>query len=353
MRKLAFIFVITFALYFVVSNWSSSFSNFDSQSYSSIGVLTLNGKSVYPDPAISRHPYLPFFLYFESATLIISSFFKIPQLLIIKITLTIFHLLSIHALYILSKKNFRNTLLYAMNPISLLIIAFHGQFDIIPITLILFAILALQNKQFVKTILLLSLAITVKTWPILFILPFLKRIKPKYYISICLLPLFSVLLYSILFSTSVVSILRVLVVYQGASGIWGFGSIFSFFSAHRFIMLGYKVIFVAGLLIYSYRQKKSGIIEELFDLLLLFFLFTPGFGIQWFLWLIPYFFLSKKLHSSLLYSALFIGISVSYFSWIERFSLSPQLSISIFTVLYPIFLLFVVINRLLPKKNLV
>ena len=352
MRKLGLILISTFILYFAVSYLSSSVPNVDSQSYNVIGVLTLNGKTIYPDPAISRHPYLPLFLYFEALTQTFSNFTKIPQIFIIKIILSFFHLLSVYSIYLLSKRNMRIVLLYAMNPISLLIIAFHGQFDIIPITLILFSILTLQNKQFVRTLLLLSLAITIKTWPILFVVPFLKRIKPKFYMYICIFPVFSILLYSVLFNTSIISILRVLIVYQGVGGIWGFGTIFSYFSAHRFILLGYKAIFVVGLLIFSYRQKKSRIIEELFDLLLLFFLFTPGFGIQWFLWLIPYFFLSKKSHLSLLYTALFIGISMSYLTWIERFALSTNLSITIFTFLYPIFLLFVIINRLLPKKNM-
>lgn len=351
MRKLTIILVATFALYFIVSYVSSSFPNFDSKSYNVIGVLTLNGKSIYPDPAISRHPYLPFFLYFEATTQAISSFLKIPQIFIIKIILAFFHLLSVYAIYLLSRKKLATTFLYAINPVSLLITAFHGQFDIIPLTCILFAIIALQNKQFIKTILLLSLAVTIKTWPILFILPFFKRIPRKHWFLIIILPSFFCLLYSFFFHTSIFAILRVLFVYQGVPGIWGFGKALSLLSADKFALLIYKVLFVIGVFIYSYRQKKTLIMEELLGVFIIFFIFTPGFGLQWFLWLIPFLFLTKKPFIHLLISAITLCLLVAYSSWAPFTMVPLQVVNTVLFFVWPLFIIYFFLFFFLLKKK--
>ena len=351
MQKLTIILGVTFTLYFALSYMSSSFPNFDSKSYNVIGFLTLNGKSVYPDPALSRHPYLPFLLYFEATTQAVSSFFKIPQILIIKIILTFFHLLSVYAIYVLSKKNLKTTFLYSINPISLLIIAFHGQFDIIPITCLLFAIIALQNKQFIKTILLLSFAITIKTWPILFIVLFFKRINHKYHFYLCLLPIASIIVYSLLFHTPIFSILRVLLVYQGVGGIWGFGKVLSLLSVGRLALLIYKVVFVVGILLYSYKLKKTQIKEELLELLLLFFIFTPGFGLQWFLWLIPFLFLTKKPFAHLFMTAITLCLLVAYSSWAPLNIFSSQIVNSVLFLMWPLFIIYFFLFFILLKKK--
>jgi len=351
MQKLTIILGVTFTLYFALSYMSSSFPNFDSQSYNVIGVLTLNGKSVYPDPALSRHPYLPLFLYFEAVTQAVSSFLKIPQILSIKIILAFFHLLSVYAIYLLSKKKLTTTFFYATNPISLLITAFHGQFDIIPLTLILFAIIALQNKQFIKTILLLSLAVTIKTWPILFIVPFLKRVPQKYYYLICLLPVFSLIIYFLLFHTPIFSIVRVLFVYQGVPGIWGFGKVLSMISTHKLIPLIYKTVLVMGVFLYSFKQKKILIIEELLELLFIFFIFTPGFGLQWFFWLIPFLFLTKKPFVHLLMAAITLCLLIAYSSWAPFIMVFPQVVNTVLFLFWPLFIIYFFLFFILLKKK--
>lgn len=338
-RKLLPILIITFLLYFIVLYKSPSLpSNFDVQSYRTIGALTLAGKSIYPDPAISRHPYLPLFLYFEAGTQALSVFFKIPQILFIKGILSFFHLVSVYAVYILSKKNMRVTFFYAINPLSLPIIAFHGQFDIIPITCILFAIIALQKKEYAKTILMLSGAVAVKTWPILFILPFLKRIPKKYYIYLFPIPILTLLIYSLVFHVPLFSILRVLLVYQGVGSIWGFGKLLSFISTDKLFLFCYKILFALGILLYSFKQKKRQIVDELLNLLFFFFIFTPGFGIQWFLWLIPFLFLTKRPFTHIFLVALAICLCVAYLSWFPFFPVSKTAILLIFFLTWILFI---------------
>jgi len=316
MKKLLPIFIITILLYLGMIYISASLSNYDVQSCKIIGELTLSGKSVYPTPANIRNPYLPLFLYLEAGTLFLSNITSIPQMVLMKFFYIFFHLLSVYCAYILSKKNRKVTLFYAINPISLLITAYHGQFDIMPLSLILFSIILIQKKRYPLLLILLGCAVTLKTWPILFIVPFLRRIQKKYWYILLIPPTFFVIFYSFLFHSSLLSIARVLLTYQGVSGIWGLGMALSFMSSSKLFLFIYKLFFVFGLLLFSIKQKKTTLIEEVSRLILFFFIFTPGFGLQWFLWLVPFLFISKKPYIFSLFIPLFITICIAYASWI-------------------------------------
>lgn len=355
MKKLFPILLIAFFLYSVVIALSASFTNYDTQSYNVIGVLTLNGISIYPDPALSRHPYLPLFLFIETGALLLARLIHAPQIIILKFIFTLFHLFSVYTIYHLAKKSLRLTLLYAVNPISLLIIAFHGQFDIIPLTFILYSILLLPQKKYSQIMVLLGLAVTAKTWPILFIVPFLKRIPKKFWVLLCIPPLIFLLIYTMLFaSTSFTAIARVLAVYQGVGGIWGFGKALSLVGADKFMLIGYKMLFVAGIFIYSILQKRTQPIEELTEILFIFFTFTPGFGIQWLLWLAPFLFLSKKPMILSLFVPLFIALLLAYISWIYPHVIGESaVSAVLFltSTLFPLYVIF--LPQLMQVKKLV
>jgi hypothetical protein len=340
MRKLISILVLTSFVYLVAIYFGSFISNFDTKSYIDIGSLTLKGINIYPDPAISRHPYLPLFLYLEAGTLFLSQLFHIPQILILKCFFSLFHLASVYVVYHLSKKNLKTTLLYALNPISILIITLHGQFDIIPLFLILSAILLLQKKKYTTVMLHLGIACTVKTWPILFIIPFLKRVPKKYWIWFILPPLATVLFYSFLFHSSLFSIARVLIVYQGVGGIWGLGKILSLITTNRIVLFIGKVLFVIGILFYSIKQRKKLIQEELFELVFFFFICTPGFGIQWFIWLVPFLFLTKKPYLSVFMAAITICLVISYLTWVPNTFVTTQMAYLVLFFLWPILVLY-------------
>ncbi|MFH0773857.1 MAG: hypothetical protein V1922_06120 [bacterium] len=349
MRKLIAIFILTLLVYLAAAYLSIPVSNFDSQSYNQIGVLSLKGINIYPDPAISRHPYLPLFLFLEAGTLFLSHIVHIPHVFLLKCLFSLFHLLSIYVVYYLSKKNGKTTLFYALNPVSLLIIAFHGQFDIIPLFLLLSSLLLLKKRKYTAIMLHLGLAFTIKTWPILFIIPFLKRVPKKYWIWFFLPPFLTVLLYSIFFHASPIQIVRVLIVYQGVGSIWGLGKILSLISTQKIFLFCYKIFFVAGILFYSIKQKKKLIVNELYKLLFLFFLFTPGFGLQWFLWLTPFFFLSKKPYIYVFIAAITICLCVSYLTWTPFTIIHPQTAYFVLFLLWPIFILYFLFFFLFPK----
>lgn len=348
--QIIFMYSVTTALYISAILFFAPFRNFDTDSYSQIGSLILKGINIYPDPAISRHPYLPLFLYIEATSVYVNSIFpSLSTTSILKSVITVFHLFSIYSVYILSKKNIKLTALYALNPISLLVITFHGQFDIIPLSFLLYGIVLLRQKKYLHTILLLSLAVTVKTWPILFIIPYLKRIPKKFFGVVLAFPLISIVVYLIFFDSTLWSIIRVLLVYQGVQGVWGIGALLQFISDSRIISFLAKLIFLAIIITFSLRQKKSGLIEEITSLMFAFFLLTPGFGIQWFMWLVPFLFISKKPFIGMLYFPIMLAIHVSYATWIEIFGLNTYLGNTVLHVLYPLFGILLIIQKIVPQ----
>lgn len=351
MRKLIPIFLLTSIVYFAMIYFSTPIANFDAKSYNVIGVLTLNKIPIYPDPAISRHPYLPLFLYLEAGTQVLSKVTHIPQLTLLKYLFTLFHLFSIYSVFELSKKKLKTALMYALNPISLFIIAFHGQFDIIPLSLMLHSIVLLRQKKYAFIMILLGIAFTLKTWPALFIIPFLKRIPKKFWLLFLIPAIVITILYVLLFSTPLFSIVRVLAVYQGVGGIWGFGKIFSIISASKIILFTYKLFFVLGLLFYSFKLKRSSPVEEISSLLLFFFIFTPGFGIQWFLWLVPSFFLSKRPFIGMLSIPIFIALIIGYLTWIPFIPISESTNMMILGLVYPLFPLYLIVQKILPQTK--
>lgn len=335
--RLILIYVVTAILYGCAIVLFSSLSNFDTDSYVKIGTLTWSGTNVYPDPAISRHPYLPFFLYFEAAAVYLHSVINVPVSILLKIFISLFHLFSIYSIYHLSKKNIKTTLFYALNPVSLLIITFHGQFDIIPLSWLLFCIILIKQKKYSTTLFMLSLAVTIKTWPLLFVIPYLRRIPYKYYPVLLLAPIMAIGIYLYFFDTNLWSIIRVLLVYQGVQGVWGFGALLSFFSIPKLGALIAKVLLVLVMMAIAYRQKQTTLTEEVTSLMLLFFVLTPGFGIQWFIWLVPFLFLSKKPFIGMLSIPIAIALIISYTTWLPSFSTSQILANSALMALYPLF----------------
>lgn len=284
-------------------------TNYDLQSYLQIGELTLKGINIYPDVANFHHPYLPFFLYIEALAYWLGRS-KIIMITIIKIINVIFDLGILNLFYRLSKKNLKTAFLYAINPVTILITTLHGQFDVIPIFFILLTIDLLQQKKELASILSFSFAIMTKTWPLLFVVILYKRLKNKKFVVLSLVfPLISIIIYSLLFRTSVFSIVKTVVYYQGLWGIWGGWKLLG-----KLGVSGQKLstlIFLICFFSYSWFNKEKNLLKNILEVLFFFFVFTTNFSIQYFAWIIPFLILIKPKN----YLSLIILIGVYLFSF--------------------------------------
>ena len=282
-------------------------SNYDLQSYLQVGELTLKGINIYPDVANLHHPYLPFFLYLEAMAYWLGRS-EIIIITIIKIINIIFDLGILYLVYLLSKKNLKTAFLYAINPVTILITTLHGQFDVIPVFFIFLAVYFIEQKGELLAILSFSLAVLTKTWPILFLIPIVRRIKNKKLTLLSIFfPTLSVFIYIWLFKSTLANISKTLIYYQGLWGIWG---IWSLLGKQRILLQKLStLIFLICFFTYSHFNKEKSLIKNILSLLIFFFIFTTNFSIQYFTWIIPFLILVKPKN----YLSLIILISIYLF----------------------------------------
>jgi Gpi18-like mannosyltransferase len=147
-------------------------AGYDIESFRIAGNLVLQRQDVYASPlAIDRHPYLPLQMYWMAAAVWIADNLNLSFVTVYRL-LPIFADLGVALLLfqILRAKDHQGAvygaLWYALCPIPVLISAYHGQFDALPILLILAALYYLGRKSWLIGIW-LGFAILAKSWPVL------------------------------------------------------------------------------------------------------------------------------------------------------------------------------------------
>jgi len=237
--------------------------------------------------------YFPFYPYLAAASVLVKSFLN--PFLFLKLIFGVFDIGVTYMVYLLSKKNSNSMLLYAINPVSLIISNIHGQFDAIPLFFLLWAAYLSIKKKNILSVIALSAGVWIKTWPFLFSLPFLKRLKDKReFFLIGIFPLLFTLTHVVFFRINIIDILTPIKNYRGVYGFWGIGAMISFLPIlSLFLMKIVRRVFLLSFLIFSIFIKRKNIIDEILILLLFFFSFTVTFGSQWLIWLLPFIIIKK------------------------------------------------------------
>lgn len=337
MNKIIF---LSFLLRLLIIFFSKKLLNYDLLSYLKIGQTTIN---IYPELAKLHHPYLPFFLYIERFFIWLGNSFNLESfyiLILIKIFINLFDLANVYLVYLLSKKNLNITKLYAFNPISLLVFAFHGQFDSLPIFFVLLTIYLLDKKNQFFGLLSYSLAVMTKTWPLILIFFVLNKLKDKKMIFLIILfPLFSIFLYYLIYHVNFYETLKPILFYQGVWGIWGL-SLFNNYLRFRYQKI-IVFIFIFFLFIFSYLLNKKNYFFSLTKFLVFFYIFTPGFSVQYFSWLMPFLYLAKIKKKNLFIFLILVWMIGYYYQIIFQpslnlfwYSLACWLIFSLFSLKY-------------------
>jgi len=336
---------------------------FDIEAHWWIGSLALAGRDVYTDPlAANRYPYPPILHEYLSAALVWLShgdralflvYDKLaPALCGVGIALTVRAIAC--RLGRTADESLRLGLLYAVNPLPVLVTAYHGQFEEIPVLGIALALLTLapaRGKQrtsaraMVLSALLLGLAIAYKLWPALF-LPPLLLLTPRWgagqararamlgwlrawvvYGVLALAPLFVLMnVYEVSFEHSTLlaradhalttpgtlshrlkddHMLYAMLDYKGSEGFcWGYVSVAHSCWIHPaskrpnagIIKLNGNLLKVALLLAALALLWRRRPVEGFVTLPLVFYLFSPGWGPNYTVWVLPFaFLLSSRL----------------------------------------------------------
>lgn len=284
-------------------------AGYDIDSFKLIGNAILNGEDVYTSAANGRHPYFPLQMYIIGATTYFSRVTPLPFVSWIKVPAIVADVCITAVLYKVFQRWGESeptavfwALHYALNPISVLVSAYHGQFDSIPVLLLLLSWVAWHFGRHVKgSATLLGFAILDKTWPILFLpvilvrLPDLRRSLIYTLISIVIPVCFTIAYFFITASNPIPGLLPALT-HSGIPGYWGLpallyipGSIW--FDAEQILkdILPYQrtVLLVVGLFTLYWTRRQSAL-DAILTYMLSMFVFMFSMGIQWLLWPIAF-----------------------------------------------------------------
>ena len=321
-------------------------AEYDIESFRIAGSLILQGKDVYASPlAIDRHPYLPLQLYWMAAAVWIADNLNLSYVAVYRL-LPIFADLGVALLLfqILRVKDqpaaFHGALWYALSPIPVFISAYHGQFDALPIFLIILALYYLGRSSWLSGTW-MGLAILAKSWPVLALPSLIQgvrklRDKGSLILFAFLIPLIGVIAYSILFKAEVWNVLTRALAYNRGVGVYGYTYFFRLLwvldlvnkQVFEFVINYGRLLTLAILgLVWIVRGRKEAPAAGILTVLITFFAVTHAFAIQYLGWLIPF------------------GILNSEYRWLKWYSLA---AFGYMALVYFTLILDNSITRLLP-----
>ena len=282
---------------------------YDVESFRLVGEALLNGEDVYTSAAAGRHPYFPLQMVAVGAATYLSRTTTLPFIIWLKLPAVLADVLISMVIY----KSFRRwgksettslywALLYALNPISVLVSAYHGQFDAVPVLLLLLSWYSYRfGRRIIRSAVFLGFAILIKTWPIVFLpITFIRlpnyRQRFGYAILTLSIPILFSTAYVVWFSTNPVPMLRRTLTHAGVPGYWGLSSLIYLpgsllFNPDRVLQiilpLQRVLLLIVGLLALWWTRRQDAL-NALLTIILIVFSIMLGMGLQWLLWPIAF-----------------------------------------------------------------
>lgn len=280
------------------------------------GTLKLDYYQSYKYDRPNHTPFVPLSAYFIYK---LSQMTKIPfdmlfQLPSIISTFAIGLLLFSFMRYKKKKDNeiYKILALYLYNPMTLMISGYHGIFDNFSIVFLVIYYIYLEKNSTVNPLshLVYGISIVVKQVTIFPLVYFL--IKQKKFLQKVIFVLFSTVPFLLLvfyfgnfsFGDAIKGVLtgsgqKSIFSYSGVWHLWSYSrveahlttSIFKLPKIHGFFMKVYPLMVVLMffiMLIYFYRNKNIGYLDGIILSYLFFYVMSPGFGVQYLIWILPF-----------------------------------------------------------------
>lgn len=284
-------------------------AGYDIESFRLVGAALLNKEDVYTSAAFGRHPYLPMQMYWIGFALYLNSLTAVPFVILIKLLPVLVDVLIAVLIYQAGRYWQKSQaeallwgLLYALNPIAILVSAYHGQFDSIPV---FFLMLSWMWWEFHKRTKLsagaLGLAILNKTWPIVFLpIMLVRNLKWKYWLVFTIvslaIPVVATLAYVLVLDTDPMPMLRRALTHTGPDGYWGMSALLALLKNHwsvfepiytSFVAWRRWIILFTGIIVLWWTRRQT-VVAALTTIILAVFMVSSGMGIQWLLWIVPF-----------------------------------------------------------------
>lgn len=290
-HPLLFIFLLAFLIRFIPVTFFPFGSGYDVSSLRWTAGRVYEGSDIYYSLRFRHHhPYFPAFALLLSWFLKISDQTKIPFLLLMKLPTILCDSAVAVIIYQITKK-MSNAFVYSLSPISLIIGAYIGQFDSIPLFFLLFSyyLLSISKKIFSSSV--LGLALISKPWALLFLPPILIRLeslrKRLVAIGIFLIPLILILsLYKIVIPQGNLLVMFAgIALYDSGVGWWGLSAILG---GTFMLSQVFKIITICLILINYFLSKKKNIFLVAKLTILIIYIFSFGLGGNYLLWILPF-----------------------------------------------------------------
>jgi len=293
------------------------FGNFDIDSYGLVARVLDEGRDVYTATETARrHPYLPLQLYWLFAANEWAGQFSLPYASVVRLLPVLADAAIAGGLLVIvwhhttdRVRSWRSGLVYALNPVTILIAAYHGQFDSIPMLLILMAWWVYSQPhgnrrglRILASALLLGLAILNKSWPVLF-LPLMLAYLPRwsdqvvYTALVGLVPLLGVGLYGLWINSEPAQVIATAMSYNHGIGAGGYvffvrfgyeSGLLSVETYSWFFEYGRWLTLITLAVVYWVWARKYPPLTGLLLMLLTFLGFGHAFATQYLAWLIPF-----------------------------------------------------------------
>jgi len=268
------------------------------------------------DPYASKYPiaWPPLWLPFAFFSYITAQATSLPFHLIAKLFPIAADLILIFLLYAAAGRYrlspFHTALAYALNPVSIYTSAIHGQFDPYPTLCVTMAVVlagAMNDRQPPRDAFVwLGIGAAFKTWPLLMLPALLAPVRSWPRRVVLGLITAGIFVAFLLLPWPLVgfSAVRDVLAYRGYGSWWGFSSIAALLHQalpeRLFTSLFYAGMGAAALLLLSARPPAA---RGVLLLLLTFYVTTPGFGLQYLIWIVPVALLADQ-RRALLYGVL-------------------------------------------------
>jgi hypothetical protein len=304
-------------------------AGYDIDSFRLVTDALLEGREVYT-AVFGRHPYLPFQMYIMGAMAALAEATGLPYVIAIKMPALLADVALTGVIYLAVKRKTNResatylALLYALNPVTVLVTAYHGQFEAITLLLAALAWWAWNEGRRWRSAVALGFAVLNKTWPVVLLPLFVIRLQGWrariVYVLISLgIPALFVIGYLLYFDADPMPMLRRALTHRGVVGYWGPGAVLSSLSQTLpelqplvDILFGLRSWLLAAAVLFAlWRTRREPVLEAILTTLLALFAVTAGFGIQWLLWVVPF--------------ALLAGEAL----WVRRYSLAGTLMLAI------------------------
>lgn len=278
----------------------------DMESYRLVAAAVAEHRDVYALPG--RYPYLPLHLYLLGGAGWLAGLTGLPFAFVVKLpAIAADAALAALVAWAAAAQGRRYSapalaMVYALNPISLLVTAYHGQFDAIPAALLIGsrATLATRPRRWTVPLagLLLGLAVAEKTWPALLAPLLLVRVRgvrrQALFAACTALPvLLCLALYEARVPGGAARALHTSLAYQGYLGTWGLSELLVRAAGSRevgiawaarlgpWVMLGAVALSYAAAL--SLRRDSDRIALVIGAV----YTAASGWGVHWLSWLVP------------------------------------------------------------------